>query len=55
MAQGPITQPESCTRTPGRNLLPVLGGLFIASFFLFFTWRGLLIYFTGDDMFNLYG
>jgi hypothetical protein len=55
MAQGPITQPESGTRVAGRNLLPVLGGLFIASFFLFFTWRGLLVYFTGDDLFNLYG
>jgi hypothetical protein len=33
----------------------ILAGLFIACFFLFFTWRGLLLYFTGDDMMNLYG
>src|SRR5579864_965453 len=32
-----------------------LTGLFIASFFLAFTWRGMLVYFTGDDMMNLYG
>ncbi len=24
-------------------------------YFLFFTWRGLLVYFTGDDLMNLYG
>jgi hypothetical protein len=36
-------------------LLSVLAGLFIACFFLFFTWRGLLVYYTGDDVFNLYG
>ncbi len=35
-------------------LLSVLAGLFIACFFLFFTWRGLLVYYTGDDLFNLY-
>jgi hypothetical protein len=39
----------------GRSLLPVLGGLFIAGLFLFFTWRGLLLYYTGDDLMNLYG
>ena len=33
----------------------VLTGLFIAGFFLAFTWRGMLVYFTGDDMMNLYG
>jgi hypothetical protein len=36
-------------------LLSILAGLFIACFFLSFTWRGLLIYFTGDDLMNLYG
>ena len=36
-------------------LLSVLAGLFIAGFFLFFTWRGLLVYYTGDDVMNLYG
>jgi len=35
--------------------LSILAGLFIGCFFLFFTWRGLLIYFTGDDLMNLYG
>ena len=35
--------------------LTVVGGVFIACFFLFFTWRGLLIYYTGDDLMNLYG
>ncbi len=29
-------------------------GLFIAAFFLAFTWRGMRMYFTGDDMMNLY-
>jgi hypothetical protein len=32
-----------------------LGGVFVACFFLFFTWRGLLVYYTGDDLMNLYG
>lgn len=36
-------------------LLSVLAGAFIACFFLAFTWRGLLIYYTGDDLMNLYG
>ena len=27
--------------------------LFIAAFFLAFTWRGMLMYFTGDDVMNL--
>jgi len=36
-------------------LRAILAGLFIACYFLFFTWRGLLEYFTGDDMMNLYG
>src|SRR5579864_9122758 len=30
----------------------LLTGLFIAAFFLAFTWRGMLVYFTGDDMMN---
>ena len=33
----------------------ILSGSFIAAFFLAFTWRGMLVYFTGDDMMNLYG
>ena len=33
----------------------ILTGLFIAAFFLAFTWRGMLVYFTGDDLMNLYG
>lgn len=39
-------------RTPG---LAVTAAAFIAGFFLFFTWRGLFCYFTGDDLMNLYG
>lgn len=35
--------------------LTVLGGVFVACFFLFFAWRGLIVYYTGDDMMNLYG
>jgi hypothetical protein len=50
-------QTSSSSTTPGRSntLRAVLAGLFIACFFLFFTWRGLLIYYTGDDLMNLYG
>ena len=33
-----------------RAWLTVLGAGFVAAFFLFFTWRGLLVYFTGDDL-----
>ncbi|HEX5227274.1 MAG TPA: hypothetical protein VFW44_06165 [Bryobacteraceae bacterium] len=36
-------------------LLTALGAVFVACFFLSFTWRGLLVYYTGDDMMNLYG
>jgi hypothetical protein len=54
-----LTQIASSTpvRQTGKTvtLLPILGGLFIACFFLFFTWRGLLLYYTGDDLMNLYG
>lgn len=32
----------------------VVVALFIASFFLAFTWRGLSMYYTGDDVGNLY-
>ncbi len=32
----------------------ILTGLFIAAFFVAFTWRGILVYFTGDDLMNLY-
>ena len=32
----------------------VAAGLFIGAFFAAFTWRGLLVYFTGDDVMNLY-
>jgi len=45
------------TSEPGkRNLwLAWIAGAFIACYFLAFTWRGLFVYFTGDDMMNLYG
>jgi hypothetical protein len=36
-------------------LLTALGAVFIACFFLFFAWRGLVVYYTGDDLMNLYG
>ena len=59
MAKGSLTEPASSTTTTkagrGNTLRGVLAGLFIACFFLFFTWRGLLVYYTGDDMMNLYG
>jgi hypothetical protein len=39
-----------------RNVwLALATGTFLASYFLAFTWRGLLVYYTGDDMMNLYG
>ena len=37
------------------TLRRILTGLFIAAFFLAFTWRALLMYFSGDDVMNLYG
>ena len=37
------------------TLRAAVSGVFIACFFLAFTWRGLLVYYTGDDMMNLYG
>lgn len=52
---------QSTLRTPVKSSnkvtawLTVLGGVFVGCFFLFFTWRGLLIYYTGDDLMNLYG
>jgi hypothetical protein len=52
---------QTSSNTPVREadkssrLLSILAGLFIACFFLSFTWRGLLVYFTGDDLMNLYG
>jgi hypothetical protein len=56
MAQGSLTPPAPGTASgEGKPLLPILAGLFIAGFFLFFTWRGLLLYYSGDDMMNLYG
>ena len=55
----PVIQPGSNTPSPQAGnistTLTVLGGLFIACFFLFFTWRGFLVYYTGDDLMNLYG
>jgi hypothetical protein len=54
-----LTQPDSSTpvRQAGKTNPPlsVLAGLFITCFFLFFTWRGFLVYYTGDDLMNLYG
>jgi hypothetical protein len=38
-----------------RRVTGMLTGLFIAVFFLAFTWRGMLMFFTGDDVMNLYG
>jgi hypothetical protein len=56
MAQGSLTPPAPGTTSgEGKSLLPILAGLFIAGFFLFFTWRGLLLYYSGDDLMNLYG
>ncbi len=59
MAQGSLTQPVvetiQDTSSRGGRVLRILAGLFIAGFFLFFTWRGLLLYYTGDDLMNLYG
>lgn len=52
---------QSTLRTPAKSShkaiawLTALGGVFVASFFLFFTWRGVLVYYTGDDLMNLYG
>ena len=37
-----------------RRITGILAGLFIAAFFLAFTWRGMLVYYSGDDMMNLY-
>ncbi len=49
-----VMQPS--TSRSGRSILqPILAGLFVAGLFLSLTWRGLLIYYTGDDMMNLYG
>ena len=59
MAQGSLTQPVSKTiqgtSSHGGSVLRILAGLFIGCFFLFFTWRGVLLYYTGDDLMNLYG
>jgi hypothetical protein len=56
MAQGTLAQtPARANSGRGGVVRSVLAGLFIAGLFLFFTWRGLLVYFTGDDMMNLYG
>jgi hypothetical protein len=47
------------SRTAGRPFMRrvtgILAGLFIAAFFVAFTWRELLMYFSGDDVMNLYG
>ncbi len=57
MAQGSVTEPKSTAPTSGAwsTLRSILAGLFIAGLFLSLTWRGLLIYYTGDDLMNLYG
>jgi hypothetical protein len=58
MAQGSLTEPASSANTTqggsGGMLRTILAGGFIACFFLFFTWRGLLVFYTGDDINNLY-
>lgn len=33
----------------------ILAGLFIGAYFMAFTWRALFMYFSGDDVMNLYG
>ncbi len=33
----------------------ILAGLLIGAYFMAFTWRALLMYFSGDDVMNLYG
>jgi len=38
-----------------RRITGKLTGLFIGIFFVAFTWRGLTMYFSGDDVMNLYG
>jgi hypothetical protein len=63
MAQGFVTQPassatgtspaESGNKPGAGRLRGILAGLFIGGYFLFFTWRGLLVYYTGDDLMNL--
>jgi hypothetical protein len=63
MAQGFVTQPASSATGTSQassgsepkagRLRAILAGLFIACYFLFFTWRGLLVYYTGDDLMNL--
>ena len=37
------------------RLQRIAAGLFIALFFIAFTWRAMLMYFSGDDVMNLYG
>ncbi len=56
MAQGSLTESAATANQArsGGTLRPILAGAFIACYFLFFTWRGLLVYYTGDDMMNLY-
>ena len=36
-------------------ILRILAGLLIGAYFMAFTWRALLMYFSGDDVMNLYG
>jgi hypothetical protein len=57
MAQGSLTAPSetSVASGPRGKLRAILAGSFVVSLFLFFTWRGLLVYYTGDDLMNLYG
>jgi len=45
------------TSQPGKpaKWLALAASAFIGCYFLAFTWRGLLVYYTGDDMMNLYG
>lgn len=51
------TPAKSSAKSAAKSIvwLTALGGVFVACFFLFFTWRGLLVYYTGDDLMNLYG
>jgi hypothetical protein len=42
-------------RRLGKPLLSLVTGLFIAGLFLFFARRGLFVYYSSDDLMNLYG
>ena len=51
----PVPETGVVHKGKGPMVRGVLAGAFVAGLFLFFTWRGMLVYFTGDDLMNLYG